>query len=82
MIYFHYEKAGETDERNNRKNRNCWHAGYCRWLKIEKKVLSANDIEMDRRAESAVKAAIKKARICNKPVARYDSSAKTAVLEQ
>ncbi|MBP3366240.1 MAG: hypothetical protein J6K96_04515 [Treponema sp.] len=50
--------------------------------KSKKKVLSANDIEMDRRAESAVKAAIKKARICNKPIARYDSSAKTAVLEQ
>lgn len=48
--------------------------------KSRKQVLSVNDIEMDTRAQNAVKAALKKAEVCNKPVARYDASSKTVTL--
>jgi len=48
--------------------------------KSKNKILTENDIEMDYRAQNAVKAAIKKAEICNKPVARYDVSSKTVTL--
>ena len=44
--------------------------------KSKKTVLSKSDIEMDRRAEHAVKAAIKRAEVCRKPVARYNSTSK------
>ena len=36
--------------------------------KSKKQILTANDIEMDTRAEKAVQAALQKAKICNKPV--------------
>lgn len=49
--------------------------------KSKNSILSANDIEMDTRAQNAVKAALKKAKICNKPIARYDISSKTVVLD-
>jgi hypothetical protein len=43
--------------------------------------ISKNDIEMDKRASAAVKAAIDKAKVCNKPVAKYDKAIKKAYLE-
>lgn len=39
-------------------------------------VLTPSDIEMDIRALEAVKAAILKAEICKKPVAKYDMESK------
>ncbi len=43
--------------------------------------LTPNDIEMDKRANAAVKAAIERAKICKKPIARYDAATKRAYLE-
>ncbi len=43
--------------------------------------ISSSDKEMDIRAREAVEAAIKKAKICGKPVARYDSVNKSAYIE-
>ena len=47
----------------------------------EKDILSVSDSEMDRRAVEAVKAAINKAKICNKPIAGYDKEKKAAYIE-
>ncbi len=44
-------------------------------------VLSETDIEMDYRAREAVKAAINRAEICKKPIARYDAVNKKAYLQ-
>lgn len=44
-------------------------------------VISKNDAEMDIRAKAAVKSAIKKAKICQKPVAKYDRETKKAYIE-
>lgn len=44
-------------------------------------VLSETDIEMDYRAREAVKAAVNRAEICKKPIAKYDSSNKKAYLQ-
>ena len=44
-------------------------------------VLSETDIEMDYRAREAVKAAINRAEICKKPIAKYDSSNKKVYLQ-
>lgn len=44
------------------------------------KFLSENDIEMDARAVEAVRAAIKKAEICKKPIAKYDTELEKAYL--
>ena len=38
----------------------------------EKNILTVSDREMDERAVEAVKAAIKNAKICKKPIAGYD----------
>lgn len=43
--------------------------------------LSENDKEMDFRAKKAVEMAIQKAKICKKPIARYDAETKRAYLE-
>lgn len=43
--------------------------------------LTDSDREMDLRATAAVEAAIKKAQICKKPIARYDVETRTAYLE-
>lgn len=43
--------------------------------------LSQEDKDMDIRAREAVKAALKKAKICRKPIARYDIEAKRAYIE-
>ncbi len=45
------------------------------------KYISESDAEMDARASYAVKAAIQKAKICKKPVAKYDKVNKRAYLE-
>lgn len=43
--------------------------------------LTDSDREMDLRAAAAVEAAINKAKICKKPIARYDVEQKTAYIE-
>lgn len=43
--------------------------------------ISDNDDEMDIRVKQAVKAAIDKAHICNKPIARYDVKTQKAYIE-
>lgn len=54
-------------------------------IKVEKpgdfSALTENEREMDMRAREAVKAAIKKAKVCKKPIARYDAKAHRAYLE-
>lgn len=47
----------------------------------DKSTLTASDREMDRRATEAVKAAIHRAKVCNKPIAGYDSESNRAYLE-
>jgi len=44
-------------------------------------VLSETDIEMGYRAREAVKAAINRAEICKKPIAKYDSVNRKAYLQ-
>lgn len=43
--------------------------------------LSQEDKDMDIRAKEAVKAALEKAKICRKPIARYDIETKRAYIE-
>ncbi len=43
--------------------------------------ISERDAEMDRRATAAVCAAIEKAKVCKKPICRYDSESGRAYLE-
>lgn len=43
--------------------------------------LTESDKEMDRRASEAIKAAINKAIVCKKPIAKYDKERKKAYLE-
>lgn len=43
--------------------------------------ISESDAEMDRRAREAVNAAINKAVICKKPIAKYDKTSKRAYIE-
>lgn len=43
--------------------------------------ISKRDIAMDRRAEHAVKVAIEKAKVCNKPIAKYDVETRRAYIE-
>lgn len=47
----------------------------------QKRFISSNDAEMDKRAVHAVKSAVKKAEVCKKPIAKYDVSAKRAYVE-
>ena len=44
-------------------------------------VLTPADKEMDNRAKAAVEAAIHKAKVCHKPIGRYDFEKKQAYLE-
>lgn len=44
-------------------------------------VLTEEDIEMDCRANEVIKAAINKAKVCKKPIARYDMTAKKAYIQ-
>jgi hypothetical protein len=50
-------------------------------LSLHCEVISSNDIEMDRRAAAAVQSAIDKAKICKKPIAKYDVATKRAFVE-
>ena len=43
--------------------------------------ISESDAEMDYRAEEAVKAALHRAKVCKKPIARYDMDTKRAYIE-
>ncbi|MBQ9989697.1 MAG: hypothetical protein IJP31_01955 [Lachnospiraceae bacterium] len=45
------------------------------------KFISSNDKEMDARAVEAVKAAISKAKFCQKPIVRYDIQTKKVYVE-
>lgn len=47
----------------------------------ENNTLTVSDNEMDSRAVEAVKAAINKAKVCKKPIARYDKEKKAAYVE-
>lgn len=44
----------------------------------EDKGKTADDIDMDNRVTAAVNSAIKKAKVCNKPIAKYDQRKKKA----
>ena len=44
-------------------------------------VISDADAEMDARAKEAVKSAINRAKICNKPIAGYDRASRRAYIE-
>lgn len=46
-----------------------------------KNTLTESDSEMDARAVAAVNAAINKAKICKKPIAKYDKAKKAAYIE-
>jgi hypothetical protein len=48
---------------------------------IKVKALSASDLVMDSRASCAIKAAVEKAKVCNKPIARYDIDSHKAYME-
>ena len=50
-------------------------------LSLQREAISSNDVEMDRRAAAAVQSAIDKAKICKKPIARYDIATKRAFVE-
>ncbi len=43
--------------------------------------ISENDAEMDLRARETVKSAINRAKICKKPIAKYDRISKRAYIE-
>jgi hypothetical protein len=47
----------------------------------KQETLSQEDEDMDIRAKEAVKAALAKAKVCKKPIARYDIEAKRAYIE-
>ena len=48
---------------------------------VEDVTISAEDLDMDKRVRSAVNSAIKKARVCKKPIAKYDLRKKKAYVE-
>ena len=43
--------------------------------------ISSNDEKMDARAVEAVRAAVRKAKFCQKPIARYDTKTKRIYVE-
>ena len=43
--------------------------------------ISSRDMEMDKRAQQAVQAAVEKAKFCQKPIAMYDKAAKKAYIQ-
>ena len=45
------------------------------------KFISSNDEEMDARAVEAVRAAVSKAKFCQKPIAKYDTQTKKVYVE-
>ena len=48
---------------------------------IDNSDLSPEDQDMDTRVNAAVKSAIQKAKICNKPIAKYDLKRKKAYIQ-
>ncbi len=50
-------------------------------VKNDDLVISKSDAEMDRRVVAAVRSAIDKAKVCNKPVAKYDIKSKRTFME-
>lgn len=47
----------------------------------QRKYISDSDAEMDARAVEAVRAAVSKAEVCKKPIAKYDVVTKKAYVE-
>lgn len=47
----------------------------------QRQYISDSDAEMDIRAVEAVRAAVSKAEICKKPIAKYDAATKKAYIE-
>ena len=47
----------------------------------KQETLSQEDKDMDIRAKEAVKASLEKAKVCKKPIARYDIETKRAYIE-
>jgi hypothetical protein len=47
----------------------------------KQETLSQEDKDMDIRVKEAVKAALEKAKVCKKPIARYDIETKRAYIE-
>ena len=43
--------------------------------------ITLSDADMDNRARCAVRSALAKAKVCNKPIAKYDTEAKKAYIE-
>ena len=48
---------------------------------VKGKIISDKDVEMDNRATEAVRSALHKAKVCKKPVAKYDPISKKAYVE-
>lgn len=47
----------------------------------QRNYISDSDAEKDARAVEAVRAAVSKAEVCKKPIAKYDTAAKSAYVE-
>lgn len=43
--------------------------------------ITLSDADMDNRARHAVRSALAKAKVCNKPIAKYDTEAQKAYIE-
>jgi hypothetical protein len=50
-------------------------------LSVQDQIITERDAEMDSRATAAVRSAIDKAKICKKPIAKYDPVTKKAYVE-
>ena len=48
---------------------------------LKRGFISENDAEMDKRASAAVQSALDRARICKKPIAKYDLATQKAYIE-
>lgn len=48
---------------------------------MKRAAITSSDADMDNRARHAVHSALDKARVCNKPIAKYDTEAKKAYIE-
>lgn len=48
---------------------------------LDNNIISEHDAEMDNRAAAAVRSAIDKARVCKKPIAKYDPVTQKAYIE-
>ena len=48
---------------------------------LKKGFISESDAEMDQRANAAVQSTLDRAKICKKPIAKYDSATQKAYIE-